>query len=68
MNRVTGRRMCAILEREGWTLNRIRGAHQIYKKVGARRPIPVPVHGNQMLKTGTQRGIMREAGLTDEDL
>jgi predicted RNA binding protein YcfA (HicA-like mRNA interferase family) len=28
----------------------------------------VPVHGNQDLKPGTQRGIMRDAGLTDDDL
>jgi predicted RNA binding protein YcfA (HicA-like mRNA interferase family) len=28
----------------------------------------VPVHGNRNLKPGTQRGIMRDAGLTDDDL
>jgi predicted RNA binding protein YcfA (HicA-like mRNA interferase family) len=28
----------------------------------------VPVHGNQNLKPGTQRAIMRDAGLTDDDL
>lgn len=33
----------------------------------ARRTV-VPVHDNQDLKPGTQRGIMRDAGLTDADL
>lgn len=28
----------------------------------------VPVHGNTDLKPGTQRSIMRDAGLTDADL
>jgi predicted RNA binding protein YcfA (HicA-like mRNA interferase family) len=28
----------------------------------------VPVHGNQDLKPGTQRGIMRDAGMTDDNL
>jgi predicted RNA binding protein YcfA (HicA-like mRNA interferase family) len=35
---------------------------------GAPRPIPVPVHGNSNLRTGTQRSIVRQAGLTDADL
>ncbi len=68
MKHVTGPDMCRALERHGWTLARIRGSHHIYNRPGARRPIPVPVHGNQSLKIGTQRSIMREAGLTEDDL
>ena len=30
--------------------------------------VPVPVHGNQDIPTGTQRNIMRQTGLTDADL
>ena len=67
MKHITGREMCRALERNGWTLARIRGAHYIYRKSAAPRPIPVPVHGNTILKAGTQRAIMREAGLTDDD-
>jgi predicted RNA binding protein YcfA (HicA-like mRNA interferase family) len=68
MKHVTGLDMCRALERSGWALARIRGSHHIYNRPGARRPIPVPVHGNQPLKIGTQRSIMREAGLTEDDL
>ncbi len=68
MKRVTGRELCRALENAGWNLDRIKGAHHIYVRPGRVRPIPVPVHGNQTLKTGTQRAIMREAGLTDADL
>jgi len=65
---VSGKRMCRILEQRGWTLARINGAHHIYRHaVTGRRPVG-PVHGNQDLKPGTQRSIMRDAGLTDADL
>lgn len=68
MKPVTGRQMCEALERNGWRLDRIKGSHHIYIKEGAPRPLPVPVHGNRTLKPGTQRSIMRAAGLTDADL
>ncbi len=68
MKRVTGKDMCRALERKGWTLARIKGSHHIYNRPGALRPIPVPVHGNKPLRTGTQRSIMKAAGLAEEDL
>lgn len=68
MRHLSGKELCRVLERHGWTLARIKGAHYIYKRAGAPRPIPVPVHGNKDLKAGTQSSIMREAGLTDEHL
>jgi predicted RNA binding protein YcfA (HicA-like mRNA interferase family) len=65
---VSGKRMCKVLEARGWTLRRINGAHHIYGRPGVSVRVPVPVHGNDDLKTGTQRKIMRGAGLTDADL
>jgi predicted RNA binding protein YcfA (HicA-like mRNA interferase family) len=64
---VSGKALCKALERKGWTLIRISGSHYIYGKPGA-RSVPVPVHGNRTLKTGTQIGIMKQTGLTDADL
>ena len=68
MKPVSGSEMCEALERKGWRKVRIRGSHHIYNRAGARRPIPVPVHGSHPLRKGTQRRIMRQAGLTDADL
>jgi predicted RNA binding protein YcfA (HicA-like mRNA interferase family) len=65
---LSGKEMCEVLERHGWYLDRISGSHHIYKKAGHPGIIPVPVHGSKTLKTGTQRGIMRMAGLTVKDL
>jgi predicted RNA binding protein YcfA (HicA-like mRNA interferase family) len=60
--------MCKALEARGWTLARIEGAHHVYVREGSPRNISVPVHGNCDLKPGTQRAIMRQAGLTDADI
>lgn len=68
MKVVSGKRMCRILEQHGWTLARIVGSHYIYRHAPTNRRTVVPVHGSQDLKPGTQRGIMRDAGLTDDDL
>jgi predicted RNA binding protein YcfA (HicA-like mRNA interferase family) len=49
-------------------VGRFNGSHHIYRDAATGRRAVVPVHGNQDLKPGTQRGIMRDAGLTDDDL
>jgi predicted RNA binding protein YcfA (HicA-like mRNA interferase family) len=67
MKAVSGKEMCRILERQGWVLTRIRGSHHRYQKTG-HPPVTVPVHGNKALKKGTQRDIMNNAGLTEDDL
>jgi predicted RNA binding protein YcfA (HicA-like mRNA interferase family) len=65
---VSGKAMCKVLQRLGWVCVRINGAHHQFQKPGGSVVITVPVHGNKDLRTGTQRGIMRDAGLTDADL
>jgi predicted RNA binding protein YcfA (HicA-like mRNA interferase family) len=59
--------MCQVLEARGWVFDRTRGGHHVYVDPASRRSLPVPVHGNRDLKAGTQRDIMRPAGLTDAD-
>ena len=68
MKTVSGKRMCQILEKHGWTLARINGSHHIYRDADTGRRTVVPVHANEDLKPGTQRGIMRDTGLTEADL
>jgi predicted RNA binding protein YcfA (HicA-like mRNA interferase family) len=69
MKPISGKRMCEVLGEHGWTYDRTRGSHHVYLPPGGRgRPVPVPVHGNRDLPPGTQRAIMRQAGLTDADL
>ena len=68
MKAISGKDMCKSLERHGWELARIRGSHHIYAQPGNPVIVSVPVHGNRTLKAGTQRGIMRNAGLEESDL
>ena len=67
MKALTGREMARILERNGWTLVRIRSSHYRYEKAGS-APITVPVHAGQTLKIGLQRALMKAANLTEDDL
>jgi predicted RNA binding protein YcfA (HicA-like mRNA interferase family) len=60
--------MCRVLEANGWILLRTRGSHFAYQSPNGNKTIIVPVHGNRDLRTGTQRAIMRDAGITDNDL
>jgi predicted RNA binding protein YcfA (HicA-like mRNA interferase family) len=60
--------MCRILEQNGWILARTRSSHFAYHKPGQPGIIIVPVHGNKDLKPGTQHGIMKAAGLDEDDL
>ena len=52
-----------MLEFHGWTLQRINGSHHIYAKPGSPLRLSVPIHGNQPLKAGLQRHLMKIAGL-----
>ena len=66
MKAVSGRELARILERKGWQLLRVHGSHFLYGR-GMER-IVIPVHGNKTLKTGMQRDLMKQAGLTEDDL
>lgn len=66
MKAISGRELARVLERRGWELIRVRGSHHLYGR-GAER-IVIPVHGNQTLKAGLQRDLMKQAGIGDEEL
>ena len=68
MKAVSGKDLCKVLERRGWLLQRISSSHHIYSRPDRSDILSVPVHGNKTLKTGMQRAIMKQAGLTEADL
>ena len=65
---VSGKALCRALERHGWEFQRIRGSHHIYTKPGNPTTISVPVHGNQALKKGLLHKLLKQAGLSEDDL
>jgi predicted RNA binding protein YcfA (HicA-like mRNA interferase family) len=68
VKQVSGRELARIVQRRGWTLARIQGSHHIFTTPGRRERIVISIHGNQPLKQGLLRSLMKIAGLRDDDL
>jgi predicted RNA binding protein YcfA (HicA-like mRNA interferase family) len=68
MRAISGKDFCRVLEQNGWSLLRVSGSHRIYGKAGVIVRLSVPVHGNDSLKPGLLRHLMKLAGLTESDL
>ncbi len=60
--RASGKEMLRFLEREGFSVLRIRGSHHFLNRGDT--DTVVPVHGNRPLKTGTLRKILRDIDMT----
>ena len=63
---VTGREAIQAFASVGFVEHHIKGSHHILKRPGHRFLLTVPVHGNDPLKKGTLRRLIRDAGLTVE--
>ena len=68
MKSISGKRLCRLLEIQGWKQMRIRGSHHIYAKNGSVVRISVPVHGDASLKRGLQKHLMKLGGIDESDL
>jgi predicted RNA binding protein YcfA (HicA-like mRNA interferase family) len=68
VKQVTGKQLARAVEKLGWELARVQGSHHIFKKLGQRERIVIPIHGNRPLKTGLLKSQMKIAGLTEANL
>jgi len=68
MKSVSGKELAKALEPHGWVLLRVQGSHHIYGKSGTEVRLSLPIHGNQALKMGLLKHLMKNAGLTEDDL
>ena len=68
MKQVSGRELAHLVQRRGWTLARIHGSHHIFTMPGRRERIVIPIHGNQPLKVGLLRSLIKIANLKESDL
>ena len=62
MKNISGKKLCKILEENGWELVRIAGSHHVFAKQGETARIVVPVHANKEIKTGLLKAILKTAG------
>ena len=67
MKSISGKAFCKLLHLHGWQLQRIRGSHHIYTHPSRTEILTVPVYGNQDLKIGTLRKLLKDAGLAESD-
>jgi predicted RNA binding protein YcfA (HicA-like mRNA interferase family) len=65
--RLTAREICSVLEKLDFTIVRQSGSHIIYKNVEGKRAT-VPFHAAKILHPKILKSILRDAGLTAEDL
>jgi predicted RNA binding protein YcfA (HicA-like mRNA interferase family) len=68
MKQVSGKELCKLVERNGWSLPRINGSHHIDGRSGSIVRLSIPVHANKPLKFGLLRFLLRQAGLSETDL
>jgi len=65
---ISGKAFAKLLEKNGWTLRRTKGSHHIYVRQGNPVRISVPIHGNNPLKIGLLKHLMKVAGIDESEL
>ena len=65
--RVTGREVVRALERAGFVFDRQRGSHVILVYPQRRQRVSVPIHAGRIVKLGTLKGILEDAGLSRDE-
>jgi len=68
MKTISGKHLCKILEQHNWELKRINGSHHIYGKVGSVVRLSVPVHNNKDLKMGLLKSLLKNAGISENEI
>ena len=68
MKSVSGKRLAKLAEDKGWRLARINGSHHIFTLDGRTERLVIPIHGQQTLKMGLQRSLMKMIPLSDDEL
>ena len=65
--RVTAKEIISVLERCAFTFTRQDGSHKIYKDSSGKR-VTVPFHGSKILHPKVLKSILRDAGISSDDL
>jgi len=68
LKRISGKDLAKAVQKRGWLLARVKGSHHVFTKTGCRERIVIPIHGNQPLKIGLLRSLMKIADLEEDDV
>jgi predicted RNA binding protein YcfA (HicA-like mRNA interferase family) len=68
MKALSGKELAKLLEQRGWEIRRIQGSHHIFVKPGSEVRLSVPIHGNRSLKAGLLRHLLKQAGISEDEV
>ncbi len=63
---ITAAQLVRVLKRDGWIEIRQKGSHMTLERSG--RVVTIPMHVSVTLKRGTLKSVLKQAGLTVDDL
>jgi predicted RNA binding protein YcfA (HicA-like mRNA interferase family) len=61
-------KVIAILEKKGFVLKKVTGSHCIFANAVTKRRVTVPFHSSQDVAKGTLLQILKDAGISREEL
>jgi predicted RNA binding protein YcfA (HicA-like mRNA interferase family) len=68
LKQISGKDLAKAIQKQGWGLSRVKGSHHVFIKAGRPERIVIPIHGNQPLKIGLLKSLMKIAGLQESDI
>jgi mRNA interferase HicA len=64
---LTSKELIKVLRRKGFTLERVKGSHQLWINTNSGKRATIPMH-NKDLPIGTFMAILRQAGIEKDEL
>jgi len=68
MKQISGKELARIVEQHGWVLKRINGSHHIYSRKGSIVRLSIPIHGNQPLKIGLLKYLLKMSNIDEDEV
>ncbi|MBI3955685.1 type II toxin-antitoxin system HicA family toxin [Candidatus Gottesmanbacteria bacterium] len=65
---LTARKLIKVLKKKGFVLHRIHGSHHIFMRQTDQTTVSVPAHAGHDLGRGLMIRILKDAGITREEL
>ena len=62
------KKLIHLLEKKGYLLKRVTGSHHIYFNNDLKKTVVVPVHGNKDIPEGTFMSILKQAGISKDEI
>lgn len=66
--RITGKQMRKALLQKGFSFLHSRGSHFYFEPPGGGMIVTVPIHTGNILKAGTLKSILKQSGISVEEL